>query len=411
MAYVSIKPIHQWEGKSKKETLSDVINYALDPAKTTFVNKFGEEVSIITTYASGLDILKEWMKQKERYLKRTGRDQGKKDILAYSIIQSFDPKDNVSPELAMIIGDELATDLTNGDFAFVVGTHLDQNHTHNHLVINSTAIFGDRKYRDVIRSFETVIMKKSNEICRRYDVSVIEDYKRKSRRKYIHWLRANPDKMPVPEQNPTWQNILRQTIDIILNKETQYDVLSEEQKSLILEKQKGVVPRNFDGVLAVLKSCGYEIKDNNRTTISVRAAGQTRFTRLKKSTLGEAYTKAAINKYTFAYNAEHNPTAYQKYIKEQEEARRNRQRTAKHAEVKSINNIHFDEDDWYEEKLKLAKAYVLNKVKSEAEENSNKLQAEKEIKRDSEAAINEQKERLAREEKLRKAKKSRDYSR
>ena len=63
MAYVSIKPIHQWEGKSKEETLSDVINYALDPAKTTFVNKFGKEVSIITTYASEHDILKEWMKQ------------------------------------------------------------------------------------------------------------------------------------------------------------------------------------------------------------------------------------------------------------------------------------------------------------------------------------------------------------
>ena len=80
-------------------------------------------------------------------------------------------------------------------------------------------------------------------------------------------------------------------------------------------------------------------------------------------------------------------------IKAQEEARRDRQKAAEHAELKPINDTCSNEDDWYEEKLKLAKAYVLNKIKPlEADER-------------------EQHERLAREEKLRKKKKNRDYSR
>ena len=135
--------------------------------------------------------------------------------------------------------------------------------------------------------------------------------KEKKKTKYIHWLNKNNDKRVSQDDKATWQNILRQIIDLILNRQSKFNVLGEEQikqaKENIQRKLDGgsgradLRPKDFDEFLAMLKSCGYEVKGLEHKYISVRAKGQDRFTCLNAKTLGDEYVKNNIIDFIESY--------------------------------------------------------------------------------------------------------------
>ena len=321
MAVCQIKSIHCWKGKTVKQTLSEIINYALNEKKTSYIDKNNKKKTLAETYECGENIADEWFLLKSLYAKLTGRSQGSKDVLAYHIIQSFDPKEKISHELANKIGCEMAKELTGGEFSFVVGTHLDKSHLHNHIVINSTALDATHKYRDVKRSFEKVLKNLNDDICKKYSLSIVEEEKNENKTKYIHWLNRNFDKRIEQDDKATWQNILCQIIDIILGRDSNFNVLSEDEKKYTYENIKKELeiersdfrPKDFNEFLEMLKKCGYEVKGLDNKYISVRAKGQKRYTRLNAKTLGEEYSKNNI----IDYIENHNSTYHQGITKEE----------------------------------------------------------------------------------------------
>ena len=111
------------------------------------------------------------MLTKRQYELATGRRQ-KSDIIAYQIRQSFRPGE-ITAEEANKVGYELAMRFTKGKHAFVVATHTDRQHIHNHVIFNSTALDGTRKFRDFFFS-ALAVQRLSDLICLEHQLSVIE---------------------------------------------------------------------------------------------------------------------------------------------------------------------------------------------------------------------------------------------
>ena len=178
-------------------------------------------------------------------------------MIAYQIRQSFKPGE-ITPEKANKIGYETAMRFTKGDHAFMVSTHTDKAHIHNHIIFNSTALSGDRKFKDFLLS-GMALGRLSNLICMENGLSVIAPQPYHSKTTYIHEGRG-----------PTFRDKLRESIDVALSKR----------------------PGSFDDLLSELSKQGYEIKRGKH--ISVRGNGQQRFIRFRS--LGDGYTEIDLQK-------------------------------------------------------------------------------------------------------------------
>ncbi|MFI3175819.1 MAG: relaxase/mobilization nuclease domain-containing protein, partial [Bacillota bacterium] len=162
MAVTTIKTIHKQKNKSVKSYLKERIAYITDDTKT-------ENGKYVTSYmCDGATAHIEFNAMKNEYFMNTGRVQ-ESDVLAYQVIQSFDEGVNslcyaksptatalflggegkVTPALANQIGVELAQELTNGEHSFIVATHGNTSHIHNHIVFNSTNVDCQSKWKDV----------------------------------------------------------------------------------------------------------------------------------------------------------------------------------------------------------------------------------------------------------------------
>jgi hypothetical protein len=178
MATTWIKPLHANKGKTIAQTIVDRTNYAKNPDKTNA----GE---LITAYACTPEMADlEFLLSKKEYENITGRQQDK-NILAYHIRQAFKPGE-VTPELANQLGHELARRFTKNAHAFIVATHVDKHHIHNHIIFNSTTIDSTRKFRNPLGS-NKIIRRISDQICLENGLSVIENPK-PSREHYGTWL-------------------------------------------------------------------------------------------------------------------------------------------------------------------------------------------------------------------------------
>jgi len=124
------------------------------------------------------------MLSKRQYHQITGREQ-QSDVIAYQIRQSFKPGE-ITPELANQIGYELAEKWTKGTYAFIVATHVDKSHIHNHIIYNSTSLDSSKKFRDFLGSGRAV-GKISDRICLEHGLSIIEKPKR-GKTNYGKWL-------------------------------------------------------------------------------------------------------------------------------------------------------------------------------------------------------------------------------
>ena len=261
MAATRLIPLHKNKGKSVAACLKDRTDYAQNPDKTA-------QGELVSSYAcSPLTVDEEFMLTKRLYERSTGRIQ-KSDVIAYQVRQSFKPGE-VTPEEANRIGYEFAERFLKGKYAFIVATHTDRAHIHNHILYNSTALDGTRKFKNFwLSSF--AVQRLSDRICLEHQLSVIENKPYRDRQKRIPY--------PPKESN---RERLCGVIDTILMNEK---------------------PADFEAFLSTLERQGYEIKRGKYT--SVKGPRQKRFIRFK--TLGEGYSEEEI-KAVIAGEAEHRP--------------------------------------------------------------------------------------------------------
>jgi hypothetical protein len=251
MAATRFISMHIGKGKSIAESMKGRTDYAKNPNKTDggrLVSSFGCNARIVDA---------EFLLAKRQYAAMTGRRIRKHDVLAYQIRQSFKPGE-VTPEEANKAGYELAMRFTKGKHAFIVATHIDKAHVHNHIIFNSTSLDCTRKFRDFLGSGRAV-RKLSDQICLEHGLSVIENPKRRGK-SYNKWL---GEKKPLSHQEK-----LRRTIEAVLLKK----------------------PADFDAFLLKMEAAGYEIKRGKYPAF--RAQGEKKFTRLRS--LGEGYSEQEI---------------------------------------------------------------------------------------------------------------------
>ena len=196
----------------------------------------------------------------------TGRSQ-KNNVIAYQIRQSFKPGE-ITPEEANKVGYELAMRFTKGKHAFIVATHTDRQHIHNHILYNSTSMDGSRKFRDFWLS-GLAVQRLSDVICLEHKLSVIETKPYRERQKRILY--------PPRESN---RDRLCAVIDNILRDK----------------------PSDFEAFLQKLEQEGYEVKRGKHT--SVKGKRQKRFIRFR--TLGSGYSEEEIRA-VLDGKAEHRP--------------------------------------------------------------------------------------------------------
>ena len=165
MAATRLIALHKNKGKSVAACLKSRTDYVQNPDKT-------EQGELVSCYeCSPLTVDEEFMLSKRQYELATGRRQ-KSDIIAYQIRQSFKPGE-ITAEEANNVGYELAMRFTKGKHAFIVATHTDRHHIHNHVIFNSTALDGTRKFRDFFFS-ALAVQRLSDLICLEHQLSVIE---------------------------------------------------------------------------------------------------------------------------------------------------------------------------------------------------------------------------------------------
>ena len=260
LAATRLIALHKNKGKSVAACLKSRTDYAQNPDKT-------QQGELVSSYqCSPLTADEEFMLSKRQYELSTGRRQ-KNDVIAYQIRQSFRPGE-ITAEEANKVGYELAMRFTKGKYAFIVATHTDREHIHNHIIYNSTALDSIRKFRDFLLS-GLAVQRLSDLICLEHQLSVIEIKPYRERQKRITY--------PPRESN---RDRLCGVIDEIL-----------QQK-----------PTDYEDFLQKLEQQGYEVKRGKYT--SVKGARQKRFIRFR--TLGARYSEEEL-KAVIAGEAEHRP--------------------------------------------------------------------------------------------------------
>lgn len=233
MATTRIMPLHAGKGRTVSKAISDIIDYVKNPDKT-------DHGRLITSYQCDSRVADaQFLLDKQTYAARTGRVRGADDVIAYHLRQSFVPGE-ITPEEANRLGVELARRFTKGKHAFIVCTHIDKSHVHNHIIWNSTTLECDRKFRNFWGSTRTV-HRLSDTICIENGYSIVEAPKRRGQ-SYNKWLGD--------AAKPSHKELLRQAIDRAL-------------------AQK---PASLEELLRLLEQDGFTVHRRGKT-ISVSAEG------------------------------------------------------------------------------------------------------------------------------------------
>ena len=260
LAATRLIALHKNKGMTVAACLKNRTDYIENPDKT-------EQGQYVSSYAcSALTADEEFMLTKRQYDLVNGRRQIS-DVIAYQIRQSFRPGE-ITAEEANKVGYELAMRFTKGKHAFVVATHTDRQHIHNHVIFNSTALDGTKKFRDFFFS-ALAVQRLSDLICLEHQLSVIEKKPYRERQKRVLY--------PPKESN---RDRLCGIIDTIL-----------------AEK-----PKDFEVFLQKLERQGYKAKRGKHT--AVKGKGQKRFIRFQ--TLGTGYSEEEI-KAVLEGKAKHQP--------------------------------------------------------------------------------------------------------
>lgn len=252
MAATRLIPMHLQKGRSVGQCLKDRTDYAKNDLKT----ENGEFVSSYECNPDTVDL--EFELTKNQYEINTGRGLKDKDVIAYQIRQSFKPGE-IAPEEANRIGYETAMRWTKGKHAFIVVTHVDKAHIHNHIVYNSTTLDATHKYQNFFLS-SFALRRLSDLICLEHGMSVIPE------KKPGQW-----QKRTTYPRKPSKRDDIRGVID------------------WIFENKK---PKDMDEFLGFMVEHGFEIKRGKY--ISVKAEGQKNYLRLRS--LGNGYREEDVTR-------------------------------------------------------------------------------------------------------------------
>lgn len=244
MAATRLIALHINKGKTVAQCLADRTDYSENAAKT----EDGKYISAYACDAKTCD--EEFLLSKRQYEHITGRTQAH-DVIAYQIRQSFKPGE-ITPEEANKVGYETAMRFTKGKHAFIVATHVDRAHIHNHIIFNSTTLDSTRKFRD-FRLSGLALARLSDIVCLEHRLSVIVRKPYGERQKRTEY----------PEKKSQRDEIC-DAIDVALARK----------------------PKDFRELIGILQEAGYEYKDGKQPAL--RGKGHARFARFRS--LGKGYS-------------------------------------------------------------------------------------------------------------------------
>ena len=251
MAATRLIALHENKGRALAKCIGERTDYAMNPDKTG-------NGTYVTSYACDpKTVSEEFYLSKREYEQITGLKRND-NVIAYQIRQSFKPGE-ITPKEANRIGYETAMRFTKGNHAFIVATHTDKAHIHNHIIFNSTSLDCTHKFRDFF-FVGLALQRLSDIICLEHGLSVIERKKPSERMKRTTY----PEKKSLRDE-------IRETINQILKDES---------------------VKGFDEFLQRLEDAGFEIKRGKH--ISIKGKNQKRFIRLRS--LGEGYTEDDLKK-------------------------------------------------------------------------------------------------------------------
>ena len=265
MATTRIMPLHIGKGRTESQAISDIIDYAANPQKTDngrLITGFGCDSRIADA---------EFLLAKRQYIAATGRMRGSDDVIAYHVRQSFLPGE-ITPEEANRLGVEFAKRFTKGNHAFVVCTHIDKAHIHNHIIWSSVNLDCDRKFRNFWGSTKAV-RRLSDTICIENGLSIVENPKPHGK-SYNKWLGD--------QAKPSHREQLRTMIDQALEKK----------------------PADFDALLKLLEEMGCEVSKRGQS-YRLRAPGWDNMARMSRK-LGDGYSEEDLRA-VLAGEKEHRP--------------------------------------------------------------------------------------------------------
>ena len=247
MATTRIMPLHVGKGRTESRAISDIIDYVANPQKT-------DNGKFITGYACDSRTADaEFLLAKRQYIAATGRVRGADDVIAYHVRQSFRPGE-ITPEEANRLGVEFAKRFTKGNHAFVVCTHIDKSHIHNHIIWSSVSLEYDRKFRNFWGSTKAV-RRLSDTICIENGLSIVENPNPHGK-SYNKWMGD--------QAKPSHRELLRVAID---------NALSQS-------------PANFEELLKLLQESGCEVSKRGKS-YRLKLSGWEKAARM--DSLGEGY--------------------------------------------------------------------------------------------------------------------------
>ena len=228
--------------------MSKAIAYILNPEKT-------DEKLLVSSYGCASETAAREFEWTRKIAEQKGMNPVR--IIARHVIQSFEIGE-VTPELAHEIGKQFADEILGGKYEYVLTTHIDKDHVHNHLIFNAVDFVDYHAYKSYKRIYYDM-REVSDRLCKENGLSVIPPSQNKGMG-YKEYTEA--------KRGTSWKQKLKQTIDRIV-----------------------ITAKDYDDFLRLMQEAGYEIKTGKY--ISFRAKGQERFTRSK--TIGENYTEERIN--------------------------------------------------------------------------------------------------------------------
>ena len=233
--------------KAIRGTLSKAIAYILNPEKT-------DEKLLVSSYGCASETAAREFEWTRKIAEQKGMNPVR--IIARHVIQSFEIGE-VTPELAHEIGKQFADEILEGKYEYVLTTHIDKDHVHNHLIFNAVDFVDYHAYKSYKRIYYDM-REVSDRLCKENGLSVIPPSQNKGM-SYKEYTEA--------KRGTSWKQKLKQTIDRLV-----------------------ITAKDYDDFLRLMQEAGYEIKPGKY--ISFRAEGQERFTRSK--TIGENYTEERI---------------------------------------------------------------------------------------------------------------------
>ena len=227
--------------------MSKAIAYILNPEKT-------DEKLLVSSYGCASETAAREFEWTRKIAEQKGMNPVR--IIARHVIQSFEIGE-VTPELAHEIGKQFADEILGGKYEYVLTTHIDKDHVHNHLIFNAVDFVDYHAYKSYKRIYYDM-REVSDRLCKENGLSVIPPSQNKGMG-YKEYTEA--------KRGTSWKQNLKQTIDRLV-----------------------ITAKDYDDFLRLMQEAGYEIKTGKY--ISFRAEGQERFTRSK--TIGENYTEDRI---------------------------------------------------------------------------------------------------------------------